>query len=1241
MLTYPSDSLIQIVYPMDGDALPPNPFCSAPPPPFLSPSSVTPSCANDGISGHRRSCRIQGIQAQTPKKQDSQAIQKPPRHNPSPAKRQRESEIMVQASESKQLTAERRLLYEDPNKDGLDFSFVTHRQKKQKNQKSSQKDPNVSLGKNAVETFPKNTIETVVNTPKSDMGTCEKMAVGKPCESMSAPKGWVIGPLFQSLKSKMASFTEIVMSPSKLFRVSSPPPTVENPDRLGVSEPQVDDDPSEPSRTFYPEEQSGYRNQETEADQHREIEASGNEDVPKYLKKLEFDAEYSACSSGQPGGCAENQKEQHPPGLVPFPNTPCRDSESAVGSSFLLPSSAKVSASSKSRSRMSDVVEDHRVKPVTPSKPLSRIRTGNRSELRNVNSREDSDPEVGEKQLSLQKSDKSYISDSHRDDITMLLPSSVRQSGTHCLQPSEDDDDDNIQRCHLVQLSSLSSNLRDSTNKRILKSTGSGFGREKTELKVDRQLQESVKRKRMIVSSASDNTTQQELRSGKIRELRPVRKEAILMQPITEREESLISVRKTSAVSMRANGKGKVGQQMLPTIKEPSMVCSVDKGSSMAGCSSRMSPVIYCKRLKISALNKSDVTNINTSMDLETTLAITSAVPAEEEQLSEVLVRPCIKQLQSTSRTRNTNKTLKRRLPEQANQVTESDRTLVSTSSLLPSEPFQLTSTDLNTSKDVHQQEMVTPKLNQPSKKPKKGLRGAVQSPEAKRHLISKESRSNEDKAIISVDPVDFETMPFNCQSSLLSSHLTLDCFFQVNSRDRFVTNRKAKSGSSVGEEMFPTDSDGNNSSTSLWRLRSSTKRGNIMPRRDDNQRRKSRVLGGRMCKGEEVKKSITVEDADLSTSGVHPSETCLMRCLMRSYSCPEIHSLQPHDSPWTSPHHSRTRASHHVTHSHKHTRRARRHTVCSVEVEREIAPLCLRKEVYPSRKSGASQHITQHPSPSSSISALASCFLSSPLAFLSKKFDSRGAATSSTTTCASSPSSSSSSVLTSSSSSWSLPGFMSRNESSGTSFESSIGGNLLECEDQQKRQTEENDDGDTSSSSQEFEDACLQEEKALSDSEIKVVQKHKEQGKVSSIRIRKTLPKPQNNLTPMGLPKPIRVKKKEFSLEEIYTNKNFSKPPESRLETIFEVPLNRRNGSESWFGQRRVKRFLEFLEVGETRKPKKPLVGVGKAGNSSSRTRRGGFLKDEPSLSVQDVDSLLCAKLDQLNLWLIHDQRD
>lgn len=88
-------------------------------------------------------------------------------------------------------------------------------------------------------------------------------------------------------------------------------------------------------------------------------------------------------------------------------------------------------------------------------------------------------------------------------------------------------------------------------------------------------------------------------------------------------------------------------------------------------------------------------------------------------------------------------------------------------------------------------------------------------------------------------------------------------------------------------------------------------------------------------------------------------------------------------------------------------------------------------------------------------------------------------------------------------------------------------------------------------------------------------------------------------------------------------------------------MPASRKNGSVSSFGQKRIKRFLEFPEVGEARKAKKPLVGAGKAAASTSRPRRGGFPKDAAALSMQDVDSLLCAKLHQLNLWLIHDQSD
>ncbi|KAJ8364409.1 hypothetical protein SKAU_G00132400 [Synaphobranchus kaupii] len=122
-------------------------------------------------------------------------------------------------------------------------------------------------------------------------------------------------------------------------------------------------------------------------------------------------------------------------------------------------------------------------------------------------------------------------------------------------------------------------------------------------------------------------------------------------------------------------------------------------------------------------------------------------------------------------------------------------------------------------------------------------------------------------------------------------------------------------------------------------------------------------------------------------------------------------------------------------------------------------------------------------------------------------------------------------------------------------------------------------------------------EEKSLSDSEIKMESmKRGEHGKVSQIKIRKTLPKPPTNLTPMGLPKPVRLKKKEFSLEEIYTNKNFHEPPAGRLETIFEVPMSGRDGSVSVTGQRRIKRFVEFPEK---------------------------------------IEAILCSKLEQLDTWI------
>ncbi|XP_034457414.1 uncharacterized protein wu:fi75a02 isoform X1 [Hippoglossus hippoglossus] len=97
------------------------------------------------------------------------------------------------------------------------------------------------------------------------------------------------------------------------------------------------------------------------------------------------------------------------------------------------------------------------------------------------------------------------------------------------------------------------------------------------------------------------------------------------------------------------------------------------------------------------------------------------------------------------------------------------------------------------------------------------------------------------------------------------------------------------------------------------------------------------------------------------------------------------------------------------------------------------------------------------------------------------------------------------------------------------------------------------------------------------------------ERGKrVSQIRIRRTSPR-ETLLTPMGLPKVKRLKKKEFSLEEIYTNKNYKSPTTNRsLETIFEEPREK-DGALLLIGQQRRRRLLLFPDFTQPRKRKRP----------------------------------------------------
>ncbi|XP_067911487.1 uncharacterized protein [Heterodontus francisci] len=131
---------------------------------------------------------------------------------------------------------------------------------------------------------------------------------------------------------------------------------------------------------------------------------------------------------------------------------------------------------------------------------------------------------------------------------------------------------------------------------------------------------------------------------------------------------------------------------------------------------------------------------------------------------------------------------------------------------------------------------------------------------------------------------------------------------------------------------------------------------------------------------------------------------------------------------------------------------------------------------------------------------------------------------------------------------------------------------------------------------------------------------------KVSQIRIRKRAPKQDTNLTPMGLPKPKRLKKKEFSLEEIYTNQNYKSPSahSKYLETIFEEPILKK-GSFVCTSLQKRKRLLEFQDY---TLPRKRRAHAGVKVQSRTRGRKATTREGE-------IDSLLVQKLTELETFL------
>lgn len=849
-------------------------------------------------------------------------------------------------------------------------------------QKNSQNQTNISPAENVA---PRSLHSSAQNLDiaEPDTDTCVDFAGDCDIPNVSSPNKWVIGPLFQSLKSKISSFTEIVITPVKVFRATSYLPSMVHTHNDGKHQSfgMSSIKHSAPGGVFDPQAQSG---RETEA--MNVIEGAHEaQAVHNCCKRVSMDL--SAQNSEQADECPTTGTEKAL--LVPLQQSPslCADSVdgfqsagSVFTSSVPLYLSVAVSASQESKLSIPSAEEELKGKQAAQVKSPLRKGRGNGKNVRSKTLVSDpkkvgSDPEMTDvpvtNPLNSDKGDPSH-------DETVLSESDGRKSENN----------------HLVG-QSLQIDLSNSVNGKILRSTTDnqpleallnpetlpavGHRRPKRDLKGDAQLENTVKRKRVRAGLCGMNTQSQEPQ-------RPTRKR--------------------QAVSASANKKGKHDGEMLTTINEavgaeadsfgaPSLENhNGEPEESWKGSNHKVKPK-KTRRLKTqTSLSTPDLAG--DSMDLETTIQIRSAKQAQPEGLAEVLCHP--RELHRTRKCRGSAKTPQKRKSSTCADSENSPKAL-------PVELSKVKPADMNTSDYIQAGRSCKVGLKRPSQRPKKALRSST--PEGSHltkeaHLRTKENGSQGSKSKISVSPVYFEMTP--CESSPQSGPLR-DCYVKLGQDVMLAEDERTKVSESVADEPFPTNSEStNHSSASVFSLHS-------RPRKE-NQRRKCSVrysgVGGKV----EVANGVSKDDSNLATAGKRTLKIEQNRQLLRSFSCPEISTLRSSDVPWNSlhlPHHTRIQPSQQHARSgplfphpaHKSVHRARRHTVCTVELEREIAPLCLRKEVYPSRRSPPYDTSGQYPpashalSPSTSLSALASCFLSSPLAFLSKKAQGRGASAS------------------------------------------------------------------------------------------------------------------------------------------------------------------------------------------------------------------------------------------------------
>lgn len=821
------------------------------------------------------------------------------------------------------------------------FFLISDRQKKSQNQ------TNISAAENGALHFLHGSAQNLDMT-EYDMDTFGEFDGKHDIPSVSFPNKWIIRPFFQSLKSKISSFTEIVMSPVKVFKANGfPPPSAnlhneDKPQAFGTSQAQSE---------------SGSEDTEAMEGAHKAQTA-----VHKG-KKLSLDL--SAHSSGQEDECPKT--EQMLPDFAPLRQSPSHFGDPVevfTASIPLCPSVVAVGASQESNLKMPGA-EELKGKQAGQAKPRkgTRNRKKGHSKTPVSNLKVVSDLEMTDVQLPVTYLLNSIKDDPGEDEAVLLESDGRKQENGHLVGDS------------------LQSYLTNDVNGRILRSTADhqpleapcdtsvDHGSAKRDVRWDTQAQNTVRRKRVRADECSRNTQTQRLQ-------RPTRKR--------------------HAVSAVTNQKGKDNGEMLTAINEAAekesleggLVDSLDYKSgvteqSWKGSNSTEKPK---KRLKTqTCLNSPDLASTD-DMDLETTIAIGSPNQTQQEPLAEV---PCGPQdLRSVRECReSTRNPQKRKSPPCAAFAADSRNTAIAP----PVEQIEVRNPNLSTSESFQWIRSCKVGLKPQSKRPKKALNSSAAEGSRetqKADLKTKVNGSDGSDGGISANPLYFKvTPPDSCPHAIPYQ----DCYVRLDQVVMLAHDGGAQSSDAAAEEPVSTNTQpANSSGADVSSLRSKV----LRPRKG---RRKGRVLPNRKKKVDEVANCISKDDSILAAAAV-TSEAEQCGQLLRSYSCPEISTLHSSDATWNffhPPHHPRIQLSQQHTqaeahHARKSVRRARRHTVCSVEVEREIAPLCLRKEVYPSRR--AAPYDTSSLNPSLSHSALASCFLSSPLAFLSKKTDGRGA---------------------------------------------------------------------------------------------------------------------------------------------------------------------------------------------------------------------------------------------------------